>query len=271
MAFCAQCGTQVADGAAFCGVCGSPIAGGSGGSAAGSAGGSNWSGNTYSQPGADAGYAYASGATGGLPPSPPMWDFQKNLVPKGEQIAASIGVANAKSGIGAVFGRIIRSTFLDPRIAREQALDEGGTMDAVMALVIVNLPAMLFTLLTFGFAFRFGVVTALLTFVLSVGVGIASMFVMAFLTKPILGVALSFGQLLRATAYTQGARLLSFIPVIGALIGLWSIVAWFAAMREITAAETGKLIVFILVGAVVMFAGMAILSPIFIAMFAFAR
>ena len=267
MAFCAQCGNQVVEGAAFCGVCGTPAAGGS--ARAGQAAGGGWSGTSSASAGGDAGNAYASGAAGGLPPSPPMWDFQRKLVPTGESLAASLGLGNATAGIGAIFRRLIGSTFLDPRVAREQALNEAGTTEAILALVIVNLPGLLFSMLLFGVAFRFGLGRSLITFILSVGMGIAALFVMAFLTKPILGVALSFPQLLRATAYTQGVRLFSFIPVLGALIGLWAIVAWFAAMHEITAAETGKLILFVLVGAGVMFAGMAVLAPVLFALFAF--
>lgn len=250
MAFCAQCGTQVADGAVFCGVCGSPIAGGGGSSTAGPAGDSSWSGTSNSQTGADAGYAYSSGATGGLPPSPPLWDFQKSVIPFGEQIVSAVGLSQAKTGIGGIFARIIRSTFLDPRVAREQALNEAGTNDAVIALVILSVPAMLLGLLT-TLAFRFGMVSAVVSFVISIVMAFVSVFILSILTKPILGVGITFPQLLRATTYAQGARLLAFIPVLGALLGLWSFVSMLAAIREITAAETGKLIVFIVVAIVV--------------------
>ena len=60
------------------------------------------------------------------------------------------------------------------------------------------------------------------------------------LSQSLLGVRLSAGQLLRALAYSQGANMLSFVPGVGRLLSLWTIVSGVAAVREISGADTQK-------------------------------
>jgi hypothetical protein len=106
--------------------------------------------------------AYAP-AAGGLPPSPPLWDFQQKLIPTGESIANSMG-ANP-SGVMKILAWIVRATFLDPRIARQAALDENGTGAAIGAIALTVLPGILIGWLGAG-SFGFGIVRALVTTVL---------------------------------------------------------------------------------------------------------
>ena len=256
MAFCANCGATLDEGAVFCGGCGTR----QGGPAATPP-------PIVATPPQSSGYqAY----DGGLPPEPAMWDFQRSVIPLGEQLVSALGLQSA-TGFGAIIARILRGTFLSPRVAREAAQDEAGTGTALTALLFVNLPNLLVSLLTLGAAFRFGAFAAVVTLAVGIAAIIGSSFILSLLSKPILGVALSFGQLLRPLCYVQGANLLAFIPLVGILLGLWNLVAATAAVRSISGADTGKAIVFLLVGALIVAVGMAVVSPILLAMFAFMR
>ena len=53
-----------------------------------------------------------------------MWGFHQTLVPTGESLAASLG--SNPTGFMKILSRLIRATFLDPRVARQAALDENG-------------------------------------------------------------------------------------------------------------------------------------------------
>ena len=198
-----------------------------------------------------------------------MWDFQRSLIPTGESIAASLGTD--PSGVMKILAWMIRATFLDPRVARQAALDEGGNMAAIGAIAISMLPSWLYILalgspvLLYG-GFRYAALIA------SVIVGIiglaAAIFILAALSQPMLNVKLSAGQLLRALAYAQGAGVLGFIPILGVLIGLWKIPASVAAVREISGAETSKAVIYMIAGALIVAVAMMVLSPILLVMFA---
>jgi hypothetical protein len=79
----------------------------------------------------------------------------------------------------------------------------------------------------------------------------ATLFVLAALSRSLLGVSLGTGQLMRALAYAQGAPVLGFIPIPGTLIRRWTIPSSIAAVREISGVETAKAVVFMIVGALV--------------------
>ena len=199
-------------------------------------------------------------AAGGLPPSPPLWDFQQKLIPTGESIANSMG-ANP-SGVMKILAWIVRATFLDPRIARQAALDENGTGAAIGAIALTVLPGILIGWLGAG-SFGFGIVRALVTTVLMSVVSLGVMVgLLSALSQNLLGTKLSAGQLLRAIAYCQGANMLSFVPGIGRLLQLWTIVTGVAAVREISGAETQKVAIFMIVGAVASVIVVLVLSPI---------
>jgi hypothetical protein len=189
-----------------------------------------------------------------------MWDFQQKLVPTGESIATSLG-ANP-TGVMQILSWIIRATFLDPRVARQAALDENGTGAAIGAVAITALPGILLGWLGVG-SFGFGIVRTLITTVLMSVVSLGIMVgLLSALSQNLLGVKLSAGQLLRAIAYSQGANMLSFVPGIGRILQLWSIVTGVAAVREISGAETQKVAIFMIIGAVASVVVVMVLAPI---------
>jgi hypothetical protein len=195
-----------------------------------------------------------------------MWEFQQKLVPAGESIAASLG--SEPSGFMKMLAWMIRSTFLDPRIARQAALDKSGNMAAIGAFALSMAPAWLYMLLA-GNPYLYNVfyhAMIISTVVVSIAGMVATIFVLALLSKSMLGVKLSAGQLMRALAYAQGAAVLGFIPILGAVIRLWTIPTSVAAVREISGADTVKAVIFILAGGAVTVVAMLVFSPILMRM-----
>lgn len=196
----------------------------------------------------------------GLPPSAPLWDFQQKVIDTGAPLAQGLG-PNPVGPMGIV-SRIIRSTFLDPRVAREAALDEAGTRDAVLAILLTSVPSVLLSLLFSGSIGPWVLtlmISTLLMSLLSLGVMV---WLLSALSMPMLSVKLSAGQLLRALAYAQGASVLAFVPVFGRVLGLWSIVSGLAAVRAISGAETRRAAAFMIVGAVAAVLAAMALAPL---------
>ena len=194
------------------------------------------------------GLSNLKGASGGLPPSPPLWGFQQKLIPIGESLASGLG-PNPK-GAMKVLSRIIRATFLDPSVARQAALDENGTGEAILAIVLTAVPGIVLGWLgasSIGFGILSAMISTVLMSLVSLGIMVG---LLSALSLSLLGVKLGPGQLLRALAYSQGANVLSFVPSIGRLLALWTTVTGVAAVREISGGETQKVAIFMIVGAV---------------------
>lgn len=209
-----------------------------------------------------AGNPYAADSTDELPASPPLWNFQQKLVPTGESIAASLG--SNPGGFMKILAWMIRATFLDPRIARQAVLDKAGNGAAIGAFALSMAPAWLYLLLAGNPYLYNSIYHAMIisTVIVSIAGMVATIFILAMLSKGLLGVRLGAGQLMRALAYAQGAAVLGFIPILGILIRLWTIPTSIAAIREISGAGTAKAIVFIVIGGAVTIVAMMLLSPI---------
>jgi hypothetical protein len=196
-----------------------------------------------------------------------MWDFQKKLIPTGESIAGSLG-ANP-TGIMRILAWMIRATFLDPRVARQAALDLKGNWNAIAAIALTAVPGILFSGLS-TMSFGSGILKILIvTTGLSVVSTAATVYILSALSASMVGVKLDPGVLLRVMAYATGANMLGFLPGVGQLVRLWSIPATVAAVREITAAETQKVAIFMIVGALITVAAAMVLGPILYGLFSF--
>jgi hypothetical protein len=164
---------------------------------------------------------------------------------------------------------IVRATFLDPRIARQAALDENGTNNALIAIVLTCLPGIVLGGLgagSFGAGMLRSLVTTVVMTVVSLGIMVG---ILSALSQNLLGVKISTGRLLRALAYSQGANALSFVPSVGRLLGLWTIVSGVAAIREISGAETQKVAIFMVAGFVIGMVAVMIVAPILYGLFSF--
>jgi hypothetical protein len=196
-----------------------------------------------------------------------LWDFQKKLIPTGESIAASLG--DKPTGIMQILAWMIRATFLDPRIARQAALDSKGNWNAVAAIALTAVPAILFSGLS-TMSLGSGLIKVLIvTVALTVVSTAATVYILSALSASMVGVKLDPGVLLRAMAYATGANMLGFLPGLGQLVRLWSIPATVVAVRELTAAETQKVAIFMIVGAVITVAAGMVLGPILYGLFSF--
>jgi hypothetical protein len=196
-----------------------------------------------------------------------LWDFQKKLIPMGESVAASLGAD--PTGIMRILAWMIRATFLDPRIARQAALDSKGNWNAVTAIALTAVPAILFSGLS-TMSFGSGLIKALIvTTGLTVVSTAATVYILSALSVSMVGVKLDPGVLLRAMAYATGANMLGFLPGLGQVVRLWSIPATVVAVRELTAAETQKVAIFMIVGAVITVAAEMVLGPILYGLFSF--
>jgi hypothetical protein len=201
-----------------------------------------------------------AGSQGGLPPLPPLWAFQKPLVATGGSIANSFG-ANP-NGVARIAAWIVRATLLDPQVARQAALNEHGNRHAIGAIALMTVPAILFVWLGAG---ALGLVGALATtLVVSLASVGAMVGLLSALAPSMLGVQIPAGRLLRAIAYSQGANVVAFVPGIGPLLQLWSIVAGAAAVRAISGADTQRVAIFMVVGAVAWLVVAMVLTPVLV-------
>ena len=158
---------------------------------------------------------------------------------------------STRSGLGPMLSRMIRASLLDKAIYREVAEDGAlmGEAWKVVGLVILlsNGWWILSSLLNLSLRGLFYLlplalvqVIAWLTRVLVVQV-VAS----AWLKKPA-----SFGQFSRALSYAHSPAILGFLPVVGQIAPLWTLVTNTAAIRDVTGSDTLK-------AAILAFAGFA--------------
>ncbi len=158
---------------------------------------------------------------------------------------------------------MVRGAFLDPRAYRQAALDANGNAAAAGALGLTFLSAVLG-----GYLIRFSLpgfssigflAASVLLQVLSLAVAIV---IMAVLSQPVLGRKLEFGHIFRALAYAQSPGVFSVVPVLGQLINLWRLPTSVAALREISAAETVKAVILLILGAVASSIVALVLAPL---------
>jgi len=255
--FCGRCGSAVADGAAVCGSCGNPVSAGSSAAVYSSAG--------YAPNSAAAALAMA-GEPAGLSPTTPLQVRRANstaeieqlqglrskVLAQGDSIAQSFGAE--PTGIVKIIAWMVRSTFLDKRVARAAAEDTGGNGAAIAALAIIAAPGIIFGMLLSGF--RMGLLLALVSTLVVTAITLTVTFVsLSMLSEKILDIKMPAGTVLRVLAYPQTISVLGSIPILGSFIGpvarIWSIVASAEAVREVTGARAEKAILFAAIGALI--------------------
>ena len=190
-----------------------------------------------------------------LPPSPPVWDLQKKLIPMGASIASSLG--KDPQGVMKILSWIIRATFLDPQVARAAALDQKGTGTAVAAVALTAAPAAIISILGSG-----SVVANVMSLALTAVSLLIAAYLLSGLSQSMIGRKVPPGVLFRSIAYSLGANMLTFAPGIGPIVVLWSIPASTAAVREITAAETQKAVIFMVVWYLITVLSLIVIRPV---------
>jgi hypothetical protein len=178
-----------------------------------------------------------------LPPPRDSWPFQQQST---ELAAKVIGALGLPAGFVA---RMIRAVLLDKTIYREVAADASLKSEAwqVMGVVIILssggllLPSVLnFSLSALSLLVRIAVVQVVIW---PVRIWLIQVVASAWLKTPT-----TFNQFFRALSYAQSPVALGFVPVVGQVIGLWSLVTNTAAIRDVTGCDTKNAAVLTVVG-----------------------
>jgi hypothetical protein len=169
-----------------------------------------------------------------------------------------------------LLSRAIRAARLDVTLYQEVEKDTSLNREALMVVIIATALAGLGALVG-GIFTGFG--AALLAVAWTVIWGIVGYYIWAYLTwfigtRLFQGTA-EPGELLRTLGYATAPRalgVLSFIPCAGAIIGflagIWSLVAGVIAVREALNFDTGKAIITVVIGWVVVFLVGALVATI---------
>ena len=157
---------------------------------------------------------------------------------------------------------------LDGQVARAAAADVNGNGKALTAILLSMAVPMVVTII-FGSSYMTSTVGLTMTLV-SLVIGIAMTFVslglMSACSQSISGRKLSFGEIFRGLAYAQSPGLLSFIPVVGMLAGLWRLPTTLVALRDMVPTTMGKAFGLLLVGALASVVMTMMLMPIIMGM-----
>ena len=156
----------------------------------------------------------------------------------------------------AMLSRAIRAAKLDLSLYREVEHDASLNQEALMVVIIASLLAGIGALIGGLFS---GVGFALMAVVWTIVWGIAGYYIWAYLTwfigtRLFQGTA-EPGELMRTLGYASGVRALSFfsfLPCVGWIIALgaaiWSLVTGVIAVREALNFDTGKAIITVAIG-----------------------
>ena len=166
--------------------------------------------------------------------------------------------------------RMVRAVKLDVGLYNEVEADESATSQALLVVVIAAVLSAIGALI--GSAIQgTGAGAALLSTLISSLIG----WVLASVTIYLVGVYLfkgtaTLGELLRTLGFAysiQAVNILSFIPVIGPLIGfaaaIWGIVMTVVAAREALDVDTGKAVATVIIGWIIWFVFLMVMGIVF--------
>ena len=159
-----------------------------------------------------------------------------------------------------IFNRIIKAATLDVAFFTEVEGDRSLNNEALLVVILASIAGGIGGFL--GRIFEGEIGAALLAlFVLAI-LGIINYYIWAYVTY-FIGTNLfegraDPGELLRVLGYASGPRLLSlfsFVPCLGPMLsligGIWSLIAGFIGVREALDLDTGKTLITVIVGWVV--------------------
>ena len=159
--------------------------------------------------------------------------------------------------LAAMFDRVMRAVKLDKDFYNEAERDTSLDQEALLVVIIVSVASGIGSLISGIISGGFG--AALLSALLTIGIGIGGYYLWAYVTlyigtKFFEGDA-DLGEMKRTLGYAHAPRLLgllSFIPCVGAIFSLagfvLSLVAAVIAIREAMDFDTGKAVVTAIIG-----------------------
>jgi len=156
-----------------------------------------------------------------------------------------------------IINRIIKAATLDVTFFNEVENDPSLNNEALLVVILASIAGGIGGFIGRLFAGEIGA-AILALFVLAI-LGIINYYIWAYVTY-FVGTNLfegraDPGELLRVLGYASGPRLLSlfsFVPCLGAMLslvgGIWSLVAGFVGVREALDLDTGKTLVTVIIG-----------------------
>lgn len=156
-----------------------------------------------------------------------------------------------------MINRMMRAAQLDVSLYEEVEADTSLTQEALTVVIIVSVASAIGAFL--GGIIGMGIGPALLGLVIGLVLGIVNYYIWAYVTH-FVGTNLfngtaDVGELLRTIGYASTPRILgilSFIPCAGGVIALvgaiWSLVAGVIAVRQALDFDTGKAVVTVIIG-----------------------
>jgi len=162
----------------------------------------------------------------------------------------------------AMINRVVRAAMLDVDLYEEVEADTTLTQEALMVVILVSIASGVGGFLAGVIGGDIG--AAVLGLILGVVMGVLGYYIWAYVTY-FVGTNLfegtaDVGEMLRTLGYASGPRVLgvlAFIPCLGplaALVGaLWALVTGVVAVRQALDFDTGKAILTVIIGWVIVF------------------
>jgi hypothetical protein len=172
----------------------------------------------------------------------------------------------------AMINRVVRAAMLDVDLYEEVEADTTLTREALMVVILVSIASGIGSFLAGVIGGDIG--AAVLGLVLGVVMGVLGYYIWAYVTY-FVGTNLfqgtaDVGEMLRTLGYASGPRVLgvlAFIPCLGplaALVGaLWALVTGVVAVRQALDFDTGKAILTVIIGWVIVFIITIVVSVVF--------
>ena len=161
----------------------------------------------------------------------------------------------------AMINRVVRAAMLDVDLYEEVEADSSLTQEALMVVILVSIASGIGSFLA-GVLGGAGIGAALIGLIVGVVMGVLGYYIWAYITY-FVGTNLfegtaDVGEMLRTLGYASGPRVLgvlAFIPCLGPLAGLvgaiWALVAGVVAVRQALDFDTGKAILTVIIGWVI--------------------
>ena len=161
-----------------------------------------------------------------------------------------------------MINRVIKAAMLDVQFFNEAERDTSLNTEALLVVIIVSIAGGIGAFV--GGLFNGEIGAAVLALFVAAVLGVVNYYIWAYVTY-FIGTNLfegtaDPGELLRVLGYASGPRILSilsFVPCLGAMLGfvgaVWALIAGFIGVREALDLDTGKTLVTVVIGWVVVF------------------
>ncbi len=162
-----------------------------------------------------------------------------------------------------MFNRVMRAAMLDVNLYEEVEADTSLTQEALIIVILVSIAGGIGSFLA-GLIGGGGIGAAVIGLIVAVVMGVVGYYIWAYITyfvgTNLFGGTANVGEMLRTLGYASGPRVLSilaFIPCLGGLASLagaiWALVTGVIAVRQALDFDTGKAIITVIIGWVIVF------------------